>query len=218
MGACTQSPHSRCVNGQCRPDYPTRLLSHLGQLWRRRLHGRAVDLLHHRNHMVACSTSQQGQPCCRCLCWSRRRYYLNLVVVKAALLLLCFVSASACGAGPSLSTQADLLNWRGSGMSVMEMSHRGKAFMQIIEEAEADLRTLLAIPNNYRVLFLQVLMAHHTMAWCVCTPPRRFAFFVRHLYGLVANALRKAAALVGCRRQPVSRFPVCPSCQARTTS
>ena len=56
----------------------------------------------------------------------------------------------------------------------MEMSHRGKEFMQIIEEAEADLRTLLAIPNNYRVLFLQVLVAHHTMAWFAHTTPRRF--------------------------------------------
>ena len=45
---------------------------------------------------------------------------------------------------------------RGCGMSVMEMSHRGKEFTQIINEAEADLRTLLAIPRNYRVLFLQV--------------------------------------------------------------
>ena len=45
---------------------------------------------------------------------------------------------------------------RGCGMSVMEMSHRGKEFTQIIVEAEADLRTLLAVPENYRVLFLQV--------------------------------------------------------------
>ena len=51
--------------------------------------------------------------------------------------------------------QADLLNWQGSGMSVMEMSHRGPEFTRIIEEAEADLRALLGIPGNYRVLFLQ---------------------------------------------------------------
>ncbi|KAK9841017.1 hypothetical protein WJX81_005886 [Elliptochloris bilobata] len=51
--------------------------------------------------------------------------------------------------------QADLLNWRGCGVSVMEMSHRGKEFTQIFNEAEADLRELLAIPENYRVLFLQ---------------------------------------------------------------
>lgn len=51
--------------------------------------------------------------------------------------------------------QADLLNWQGSGMSVMEMSHRGKEFVGIAAEAEADLRTLLDIPSNYKVLFMQ---------------------------------------------------------------
>jgi len=49
----------------------------------------------------------------------------------------------------------ELLDWHGSGMSVMEMSHRGKEFLSIAEQAEADLRGLLAIPENYRVLFLQ---------------------------------------------------------------
>lgn len=51
--------------------------------------------------------------------------------------------------------QADLISWQGSGMSVMEMSHRGKEFMAIAAKAEADLRTLLSIPENYAVLFLQ---------------------------------------------------------------
>jgi len=51
--------------------------------------------------------------------------------------------------------QAEMLNWHGSGMSVMEMSHRGKEFTSILEKTEADLRTLLAIPPNYEVLFLQ---------------------------------------------------------------
>ena len=50
---------------------------------------------------------------------------------------------------------AEMLDWRGSGMSVMEMSHRGKEFISIADKAEADLRTLLAIPPNYKVLFLQ---------------------------------------------------------------
>lgn len=50
---------------------------------------------------------------------------------------------------------AEMLDWHGSGMSVMEMSHRGKEFMSIAVEAEADLRELLAIPANYKVLFLQ---------------------------------------------------------------
>ena len=51
--------------------------------------------------------------------------------------------------------QAEMLDWHDSGMSVMEMSHRGKAFMSIAEKAEADLRRLMAIPDNYKVLFLQ---------------------------------------------------------------
>jgi phosphoserine aminotransferase len=50
---------------------------------------------------------------------------------------------------------AELLDWHGSGMSVMEMSHRGKEFLSIAEQAEADLRELLSIPDSYRVLFLQ---------------------------------------------------------------
>jgi phosphoserine aminotransferase len=49
----------------------------------------------------------------------------------------------------------EMLDWRGSGMSVMEMSHRGAEFMSIAAEAEADLRSLLSIPTNYKVLFLQ---------------------------------------------------------------
>ena len=49
----------------------------------------------------------------------------------------------------------EMLDWRGTGMSVMEMSHRGKAFVSIAEQAEADLRELLAVPANYKVLFLQ---------------------------------------------------------------
>jgi phosphoserine aminotransferase len=49
----------------------------------------------------------------------------------------------------------EMLDWHGSGMSVMEMSHRGKEFIAIAEETEADLRGLMAIPANYKVLFLQ---------------------------------------------------------------
>jgi phosphoserine aminotransferase len=50
---------------------------------------------------------------------------------------------------------AEMLDWRGSGMSVMEMSHRGKEFIDIHARAEADLRELMAIPADYKVLFLQ---------------------------------------------------------------
>jgi phosphoserine aminotransferase len=49
----------------------------------------------------------------------------------------------------------EMLDWRGSGMSVMEMSHRGREFISIAEEAERDLRELLAVPAHYKVLFLQ---------------------------------------------------------------
>ena len=51
--------------------------------------------------------------------------------------------------------QAELLDYKGSGMSVMEMSHRSKVYQQIIDEAEADLRKLMGIPDNYKVLFIQ---------------------------------------------------------------
>ncbi len=47
----------------------------------------------------------------------------------------------------------EMLDYRGTGMSVMEMSHRSKAFETIIQEAEADLRELMDIPDNYKVLF-----------------------------------------------------------------
>ena len=49
----------------------------------------------------------------------------------------------------------EILDWRGAGVSVMEMSHRGKEFMSIAAELERDLRELLAVPDGYKVLFLQ---------------------------------------------------------------
>ncbi len=65
-------------------------------------------------------------------------------------------------AGPAMLPQAviekaqqEMLEWNGSGMSVMEMSHRGKEYMSIAEKAEADLREVMNIPSNYKVLFLQ---------------------------------------------------------------
>ncbi|MBI5449901.1 MAG: 3-phosphoserine/phosphohydroxythreonine transaminase [Gammaproteobacteria bacterium] len=65
-------------------------------------------------------------------------------------------------AGPAMLPEAailkaaeQMLDWQGSGMSVMEMSHRDKEFMSIAAQAEADLRELMAIPANYKVLFLQ---------------------------------------------------------------
>src|SRR5262245_28136730 len=50
---------------------------------------------------------------------------------------------------------AEMLDWRGSGMSVMEMSHRGKQYTTIFENAHADLRKLMGIPSDYTILFLQ---------------------------------------------------------------
>ena len=49
----------------------------------------------------------------------------------------------------------EMMNYRGSGMCVMEMSHRSKVYQQIIDEAEQDLRDLMGIPDNYKVLFIQ---------------------------------------------------------------
>jgi len=65
-------------------------------------------------------------------------------------------------AGPAVLPQAvlqqaagEMLDWHGSGMSVMEMSHRGPEFISIYRQAEADLRELLSVPANYRILFMQ---------------------------------------------------------------
>ena len=65
-------------------------------------------------------------------------------------------------AGPAIlpeevlrEAQAEMMDYRGTGMSVMEMSHRSRAFEAIIQEAEKDLRELMNIPENYKVLFLQ---------------------------------------------------------------
>jgi len=50
---------------------------------------------------------------------------------------------------------AEMVDWHGSGMSVMEMSHRGKEFISIYEQAQLDLRELLAVPDNFKILFMQ---------------------------------------------------------------
>jgi phosphoserine aminotransferase len=65
------------------------------------------------------------------------------------------------GAGPAMlpkdvmeHAQAELLDWNSSGISVMEMSHRSPEFISIAEQAEADLREILVVPESYKVLFL----------------------------------------------------------------
>ena len=74
--------------------------------------------------------------------------------------------------GPAVLPQAvleqardELLDWHGAGMSVMEMSHRSKEFIAIAEAAQADLRGLLAIPANYKVLFLKAGQPRSS-PWC----------------------------------------------------
>src|SRR5690606_14947495 len=54
-----------------------------------------------------------------------------------------------------LKAQSEMLDWKASGMSVMEVSHRGADFVECAAESERRLRSLLAIPDNYKVLFLQ---------------------------------------------------------------
>ena len=65
-------------------------------------------------------------------------------------------------AGPAMlpeavltQAQEELLDWHGAGASIMEMSHRGKEFVSVAADAERDVRDLLGVPNNYKVLFLQ---------------------------------------------------------------
>lgn len=53
-----------------------------------------------------------------------------------------------------LQAQAEMLDWQGTGMSIMELGHRGPEFKEVAEQAEADLRELLSIPKNYHVLFI----------------------------------------------------------------
>lgn len=66
-------------------------------------------------------------------------------------------SAGPAAIAPEVLQQAasEMLDWHGSGMGVMEMSHRGKEFISIYEQAQADLRELLAVPKNFHILFMQ---------------------------------------------------------------
>ena len=58
------------------------------------------------------------------------------------------------------SAQSELTDWQGSGMSVLEVSHRGKDFVACAAEAEALLREVMGVPDNYSVLFLQLSLIH----------------------------------------------------------
>lgn len=98
----------------------------------------------------------------------------------------------------------EMLDYKGTGMSVMEMSHRSKAFQSIIDTAEADLRELLSIPENYKVLFLQGgasqqfamvpmnLMKNKVADYIVTGQWAKKAFSEAKLYG-TANAVASSA-------------------------
>ena len=96
-------------------------------------------------------------------CHQRRKTAKRAQAVTAEMALAAAVQRPPHGrvynfaAGPAClpvsvleQAQADLLNWQGTGTSVMEMSHRGKAFSKILAQAESDLRELLSIPQNYK--------------------------------------------------------------------
>ena len=100
----------------------------------------------------------------------------------------------------------ELLNWRGSGMSVMEMSHRSKHFEAIIGQAEADLRTLLGVPADYTVLFLQGgATTQFAMAPMNLLPAGGAADYI--LTGAWARAALKEAAKFGAARAAGSSEP-----------
>lgn len=123
------------------------------------------------SHTTGCSTSRPAPQCCRCQCWSAHkrscsttRYNWHCLLGAAAIWYLlscpCAEPAVRCIAMRALSVGSSphaLRVLQGSGSSVMEMSHRGKEFTSIINKAEADLRQLLSIPDNYEV---------RTLSWC----------------------------------------------------
>ena len=111
----------------------------------------------------------------------------------------------------------EMLDYRGTGMSVMEMSHRSKAYDTIIKEAEADLRELMNIPDNYKVLFLQGgasqqfamipmnLMKNRVADYIVTGQWRR-----RHIRRLPCTARQIRSLLL--RIRPSLIFPIAPIC------
>ena len=89
----------------------------------------------------------------------------------------------------------EMLDYRGTGMSVMEMSHRSKAFDAIIKDAEADLRDLLAVPDNYKVLFLQGGASQQFAMVPMNLMKNRVADYI--ITGQWAKKAHKEASLVG---------------------
>lgn len=90
---------------------------------------------------------------------------------------------------------AEMLDYRGTGMSVMEMSHRSKPYQQIIDEAEADLRTLMDIPDHYKVLFMQGGASQQFAMVPMNLMRNRVADYI--ITGQFAKKARKEAQLFG---------------------
>lgn len=113
----------------------------------------------------------------------------------------------------------EMMNYRGSGMSVMEMSHRSKAYEKIIKEAEADLRELMNIPENYKVLFLQGgasqqfamipmnLMKHKTADYIITGQWAKKAYQEGQVFGK-ANAIASSEDQTFCYIPDCSDLPI----------
>ena len=121
---------------------------------------------------------------------------------------------------------AEMLDYKGTGMSVMEMSHRSKAYQNIIDEAEADLRELMNIPENYKVLFLQG-GAHQQFAMVPMNLMKnKVADYIitgrgQRRHGKRPSFMVRPMPLQAPRTQPSPTFPIaptCPSVKMRTMS
>ena len=114
---------------------------------------------------------------------------------------------------------AEMMDYRGTGMSVMEMSHRSKPYQTIIDEAEADLRTLMGIPENYKVLFMQGgasqqfaavpmnLMKNGVADYIITGTWAKKAYQEAKLYG-TANAVASSADRTFCYIPDCSDLPI----------
>ena len=123
----------------------------------------------------------------------------------------------------------EMMDYKGSGMSVMEMSHRGKIFDGIIKEAEADLRDIMNIPDNYKVLFLQGgasqffaevpmnMMKNKKAGYIITGQWAKKAFQEAKIYGEaveLASSADKTACPAGCSERDFCRCG-CPAAAPR---
>jgi phosphoserine aminotransferase len=114
--------------------------------------------------------------------------------------------------------RAELSDWRGSGMSVMEVSHRSRAFIATAEEAEQRLRRLLAIPQNYRVLFLQggATLQFAAIPLNLARPDSRVDYLNTGAWSkkAIAEGRRFASGLAVIADQAASRYTTVPAAAA----